>query len=171
MSDNDTKARSAAKVMKTLGLDSPSARKGRKGGVTNPPLRVWVRARDVGGQIEFDVDDNNNPPPGKKKPFLFGPGTGQHEIVFHLIDNGVQIEFNQQDPIWTEDNVNCGNLTGRNSGQIFPTDARANRLTVLNMNDGPARLVRYQLNFLYSVDNSPAPACDPAILNGGGGSS
>jgi hypothetical protein len=129
-----------------------------------------VLARDAGGRIEFDVDYNDKPEKNKKKPLMFGPGTGRQTIVFHLETDGVQIEFNQQDPIWTEDNGSCGNLTGRKSDQIFPDPPTANKLTVINMNDGDARLVRYQLNFLYSKDKQPAPACDPAILNGGGGS-
>ena len=55
---------------------------------------------------------------------------------------------------------------GINSDQLGVTDCTADTLSTTNPNDGAARELRYQLNFV-AGDGSRAN-CDPIIENGGG---
>lgn len=136
--------------------------------ITNPPINRWV-IWDQANQ-DWDVSDSASPTHGKKKPIMLPDESGGHEIRFHLrVPGGSGWQFNTVDPIWTEDNVSCGNLSGLNSDQISVPDCQALLLTIWDKNDGDARLVRYQLNFVDNGGGPVPPACDPAILNGGGG--
>lgn len=136
-------------------------------GVTNPPIERWVIWNDT--DKDWDVSDSPSPR-GRKKPIVLADESGDHEIRFHLkVQGGSGWQFKTSDPIWTADNVRCGTLNGLDSDQISVVDCKPHLLTISDKNDGDARLVRYQLNFTDNAGGSAPPACDPAILNGGGG--
>ena len=117
---------------------------------------------------EWCVDSSPSSNPKKKqKPVILADNSGGHKIEFHLHNPPAGWEFNTADPIWTADNADCRSLDGKTkSDQIGISDCKAKLLTVWDKNDGEARLVRYQLNFL-DTGGGPVPPCDPAILNGG----
>ena len=135
----------------------------------NPPITMHIVPRDDNGTIEWDLDSNNSPAPGKKRPVLLEHDSGEHEIVYHLqTAPGLKFDFDTSNPIDTEDDVPCPPASGLNSDQIEVVSCSKNKLVIRDKNEGDARLVRYQLNFVSSDGGSSPPACDPVILNGGG---
>ena len=134
-------------------------------------VNMFVKARrTASGAIEWDLDPNNSPQQGVKRPIMLPIKGGKHRIIYHLIATpGLNYRFDCDKPIWTADNSDCPPASGLNSDQIKVEDCDDNKLTIENLNNGPARLVRYQLNFLDAAGAPVSPACDPAILNGGGG--
>lgn len=133
---------------------------------SNPPIIrhvVWNEANQ-----DWDIGDTGSPKAGKKKPIILPDESGGHEIHFNLRAPGKPTwQFDTNDPIWTADNVQCGSLSKRASDQVSIVDPQPMLLKVFDKNDGEARLIRYQLNFVNSGTGSQPPACDPTILNGG----
>jgi len=145
-------------------LDADSATEGE---AANPTIKRYVQW--VAADNEWCVDSSPSSNPKKKqKPIILADDSGGHEIKFYLHNPPEGWEFDTADPIWTADNVNCSSLNNKTkSDQIQITDRKAERLTVWDINDGDARLVRYQLNFVNTGSGPVPPACDPPILNGG----
>lgn len=117
---------------------------------------------------DWDISDNASPH-GGKKPIYLPNRSGDRQIHFHLnVPADSTWQFDTNDPIWTADNVPCGSLNRLASDQITifrPPQPRL--LKVLDRNDGEARLIRYQLNFINTGSGDQPPPCDPTILNGG----
>lgn len=134
--------------------------------VNNPPINrhvVWNEANQ-----DWDIGETPSPKAGKKKPIILEDGSGGHNIHFHLrVPPGKNWQFDTNDPIWTADNVQCGLLSSRASDQVSIVDSQARLLKVFDRNDGEARLIRYQLNFVNKGPGDQPPPCDPTILNGG----
>jgi hypothetical protein len=135
--------------------------------MSNPTIKMYVQW--VAADNEWCVDSSPSSNPKKKqKPIILADDSGGHEIEFHLHNPPAGWEFDIGDPIWTADNVNCGSLSNKTkSDQIKDVRPQATLLTIFDENDGDARLVRYQLNFVNKGSGPVPPACDPAILNGG----
>ena len=127
-------------------------------------LKVKVRATlDGSGAVDFELDGQK----AKQHRLKLNKDSGSHSIEFDLHDQtGMQLQFNQADPIWAGDNVPCPPAQGMNSDQLSVAECISGNLTVLNANSGPSREVRYQLNFVDA--NGAAQSCDPIIDNGGG---
>ena len=137
----------------------------------NPPIQMWVRPRMDQGQLKWDVGNSPSPASKRKKVILLEDGSGSHQIMFHLHDpDSLGLKFDTANPIYAEDNVTCPPAQALVSDQVpvGGISCNDNRLTITDLNSGKARLVRYQLNFL-NADGTKAAACDPVILNGGGG--
>lgn len=134
-------------------------------------LNMFARPRmNAAGQVDWDLDNNPSPQIDTKLPIVLPVKGGKHEIVFHIVPaSGLDFEFDSNDPIWTADNSDCPPAQGDNSTQIDVVDCKPKKLTITNENSGAARLVRYQLNFVNKGTGPASSACDPAILNGGGG--
>lgn len=133
--------------------------------VNNPPTNLHVRAREVNGQIEWDLDDKSPPDQGKISVDLL-PDSGEHEIVIHLVaTQGLKIDWKTSDPIWVSEGTACPPPEGICSDQIRDVTCVGNKLSFKDANDGAPRTLTYQLNFV------GAGPCDPEIRNGGGGNS
>lgn len=132
-------------------------------GTSNPPMNIHVKARPEAGGIEWDVDFKG--PPDRGKVTIDLPAeSGGHDIVFHLVaTQGLDISFNESDPIWVSEGQQCPPSSGINSTQISVSEIKDKKLTIHDKNNGPAVNLVYQLNFV------GAPPCDPVIRNGGGG--
>lgn len=136
------------------------------------PLRPDLYVQWSRDDNDWSVDSSPSSNPKKKlKPLLFDPGGSPQDITFELRPPaGQNWRFRRANggPISTQDNCDCPPADGVNSDQLQnPRLVSDTVLTVTNVNDGPARLVRYKLH----IEGAPLPECDPAILNGGGGSS
>lgn len=125
--------------------------------------KIKVRASlDDSGTIEFEVDGVK----AKDARLKVGKDTGPLSIDFELHDQtGEELRFDA-DPLWAGENSPCPPPQGVNTNQLTVTKQSAGTLSIINQNSGPAREIRYQLNFL-AADGSAAP-CDPIIDNGGG---
>lgn len=148
-----------------------SCGKGEDEEFVNPPIQMWVRPRMDQGKLEWDVGNSPAPASKRKKVILLEDGSGSHQIVFHLHDpDSLGLRFDCSAPIYAQDDVACPPAQALQSDQIpvGGISCNANKLTITDLNSGKARLVRYQLNFL-NADGTRATACDPVILNGGGG--
>jgi hypothetical protein len=118
---------------------------------------------DGSGAVDFDVDGINP----KQARLKLDKGSGQHEIAFMLHDQtGRGLKFDMADPIWVDEDAPCPPTSGVTTDQLVVTGCTADALSTTNANDGRARELRYQLNFI-TGDGSRA-TCDPIIDNGGG---
>lgn len=150
-------------------LSERPAKEKHRGAPLRPDLYVQWSKDDN----DWSVDSSPSPNPKKKlKPLMYDAGSGRHDITFELRPPaGQDWRFRSAEkggPISTQDNCDCPPGDGINSDQIQDVTLVGDRtLTVTNVNNGDARLVRYKLH----IEGAPLPECDPAILNGGGGSS
>lgn len=136
----------------------------------NPPIQRFVRWNAA--QNDWDLDENPAPRPNTKWAVLLPVRSGAHDIVFHLVPvPGFDYAFECGNPILAVDNTSNCPPAGAPSDQIAVQNCQWNRLTISDQNAGAARLIRYQLNFIDRNGGAAPPACDPAILNGGGGNS
>lgn len=126
--------------------------------------KLKVRATDRDGAVEFDIDGVK----AQHAKLKLDKNSGQHAIDFELQDHsGKGLMFQTDDPIWVGENVPCPPDPGVNSDQLSVTVCAPATLSTVNQNNGEARELRYQLNFV-SADGSKLN-CDPIIENGGGG--
>lgn len=136
----------------------------------NRPIKMYVQWSDE--DEDWCVDDSPAPSPKKKaRPIMVEPASGAHDIVFELKPpRNLDWKFDSTRPISATDNVSCPPPDGLNSKQIVDVrlDGTKQVLTVTDLNDDDARLIRYKLHILNEQGNS-LPICDPAILNGGSG--
>jgi len=76
---------------------------------------------------------------------------------------GIQAEFDTEDPIWIAEGTTCPQVRGNACpDQISCITATANLLTLRNMNSRDVTMM-YRLNFV----GAGVPPCDPEIRNGG----
>lgn len=126
---------------------------------------IEVKAVADGGSIDWEVD-GKKPHESKVK---FERDSGGHEIRFDLDrDQTLRrrgLRFNTTNPIFVHDKVTSCPTSGLDE-QIEVRDCTYERLTIYDKNDGEAKTLRYQLNFV--EDNGAASVCDPIIENGGG---
>ena len=129
-----------------------------------PSKKVKIRAfLDNAGAVDFDVDGIK---PNQARLKL-GKDSGRHDIGFMLQDHsGKGLRFDISDPIWVDEDAPCPPTPGVSTDQLSVAGCTADELSTTNANDGRARELRYQLNFIAS-DGSRA-TCDPIIDNGGG---
>jgi len=119
-------------------------------------IDVKIDADDSGGSVRFSID---------KAKISLAKMSGPHEVRFKLDDktkNGPAV-FDQSDPIFYSENEACPK-SGHDSNQISVDSCSDRILVITDTNDGPARTIGYQLNFLYA--GAPAEL-DPIIINGG----
>lgn len=120
----------------------------------------------------WSVDSNPSANPKRKlKPLVFDVAEAARDIVIELRPpHGQAWTFRRVNggPISSRDNSPCPIGDGNFSDQIANIRLSNNDtvLTITNQNSDAARLVRYKLH----INGAPLPECDPAILNGGGGS-
>jgi hypothetical protein len=129
-----------------------------------PSKKVKIRAfLDDSGTIDFDID-GIKPQQARLK---LDKGSGQHDIGFMLQDHtGKGLQFDTSDPIWVDEDAPCPPTPGVTTDQLAVTGCTGNTLSTSNANEGRARELRYQLNFIAS--DGSRQACDPIIDNGGG---
>ena len=128
-----------------------------------PSKNVKVRAflNEVGA-VDFDVDGMKP----KQARLKLGKGSGRHDIAFMLHDQtAMGLRFDTGDPIWVDEDAPCPPTPGVTTDQLAVTGCTDNMLSTSNANDGRARELRYQLNFV--ADDGSRPTCDPIIDNGG----
>jgi hypothetical protein len=137
--------------------------------VSNPQIKMYVQWSDE--DEDWCVDDSPAPRPKKKtRPVVVEPASGPHDIVFELRPpRNLDWKFDSP-PISATDNVGCPPPDGLSSNQLVNPrlDGKKQVLTVTDLNNDEARLIRYKLHFL-NEKGDPLPVCDPVILNGGGG--
>lgn len=125
-------------------------------------MNVKVKAEPAGGGIEWTIDGKKP----KDSVHSFGHKTGAQTLNFHLDDRtGLGLKFDE-DPIWVHesDGHQCP-PAGIDTDQLKVSSVAPGKLSIHNRNDGPARTLHYQLNF---VDGSgAAQRVDPVIKNGG----
>jgi hypothetical protein len=128
-------------------------------------IRVDARSGTTGVDYEQSVNDG----PAGHGPVDLPPGSGTHEITFTIKDTtGLGLQFPASDQFLCE--VNSGShcpTTLDNSQFEISSSSTSKKLVVLDLNSGPPREYRYQLNIVDSAGN-PYPY-DPIIKNGGGG--
>lgn len=128
-----------------------------------PQVRLFAKASRDGKGTEWKLGFRN-PPEQSKAPIDLPAKSGAHEIVFHLLaTEGLDIRFDPNDPIWVEEGTNCPPSPGIHTDQIKVDSCTHNLLRILDRNDGPARTLTYQLNFV----GADAQPLDPEIRNGG----
>ena len=127
--------------------------------------KVKVRAfLDNNNALDFEVDGVK----AQHARLKLDKGSGTQPIDFDLRDqSGRGLMFNQDDPIWVDEDGPCPPTPGISSDQLSVTGCTADRLSAVNANSGRSRELRYQLNFI-AADGSRSN-CDPIIQNGGGG--
>lgn len=128
-----------------------------------PSKKVKVRAfLNDAGAIDFDVD-GIKPSQARLK---LDKGSGKHDISFVLHDqSGQGLRFDTGDPIWIDEDAPCPPTAGVSTDQLSVTGCTADALSTTNANDGRARELRYQLNFI--ANDGSRQTCDPIIDNGG----
>lgn len=132
-------------------------------GPPNPPINLFAKAKREGKGVAWDLGFQNPPEQSKARVDL-PKKSGAHEIVFHLVaTQGLDIRFDTADPIWVCETGQCPPPKGINTDQITILSCVANLLRIRDSNDGPERILTYQLNFV-GEDASPL---DPEIKNGG----
>ena len=125
---------------------------------------VEFTARMQSGTVVWDSPDGK---PAKDHKTHIDKGAPPETIDFKLKDKtGLGLAFDIDGPIFVWEQEGCP-PTGINTDQIEVTDCTPGKLTVRDMNTGPERTMRYQLNVVAS-DGSQHP-CDPIVSNGGGG--
>jgi hypothetical protein len=125
-----------------------------------PPINMFLKARRVNGQVEWDLGQSNPPPQGKA-PVDVGKGDGCN-IVIHLVPTpGINATFSISDPVWIQEGGACPPQSGNNCpDQIDSVSCDSNTLTLHDTNTRQCSII-YQMNF------DRAPPCDPEIKNGG----
>ena len=126
-----------------------------------PPINMFLKARLVNGQVEWDLGQSN-PPANGKAPVELPKGADARNIVIHLVRNpDVDAFFNTTDPVWIQEGGSCPPPSGNNCrDQIDQITCDSNTLTMHDTNTRECRII-YQMNF------TGAPPCDPEIKNGG----
>jgi len=124
-------------------------------------MNVKVEAELADGGIEWTIDGKSP----KAAVHSFGRKSGPQDLHFNLDDRtGLGLRFDD-DPIWVHENEGQCPPAGINTDQIQVSSVTPGKLTIHNQNDGAARTLHYQLNFL---DGSGASVrVDPVIKNGG----
>ena len=128
-----------------------------------PSKKVKIRAfNNDSGALEFDVDGMK---PNQARLKL-DKGSGKHDISFVLHDQSDRgLKFITNDPIWGDEDAPCPPTPGITSDQLNVTGCTADTLSTTNANNGQARELRYQLNFI--ANDGSRQTCDPIIDNGG----
>ena len=161
MNDQDTSVRQPGPSHQSM--TTCDARKAR------PQIKMYVQWSDE--DEDWSVDDSPAQNPKKKtRPIVVQPASGEHDIVFELKPpRNLDWKFDAS-PISASDNVPCPPPDGLNTSQLVDVrlDAKRQTLTVTDLNEDDARLIRYKLH-LVNERGDPLPVCDPVILNGGGG--
>lgn len=126
--------------------------------------KVKVRAfLDDSGKVDFEVDGVK----AKQARLKFDKGSGPQPITFNLQDHsGRGLKFNQDDPLWVDEDAPCPPTPGISTDQLEVTGCDPGTLSTFNKNSGRARELRYQLNF--RAADGAGVECDPIIDNGGG---
>lgn len=128
----------------------------------NPPVQLHAKPCKVNGKIEWGLGFGKNPAPGSKQEVDLPKRSGEHKIVVHLVGGPAGVEFNTKDPIWVCETGSCPPPEGSKSAQIEILECTRSKLTLNDKNEGEARVLTYQLNFI------GAEPLDPMIRNGGG---
>jgi hypothetical protein len=125
-----------------------------------------VKIEALGGSSKPDFRvDGMNPMNAK---LTFEKGVGGDDIAFNLHDaSGLGLRFDFEDPIWVDEDAPCPPTPGLTTDQLSIKDCKPSKLFVNNLNEGRARDLRYQLNFV--AEDGTRFTCDPIIQNGGGG--
>lgn len=124
---------------------------------------IRVKATIEAGTVEFEVDGVK----AKHGRLKLPKDSGEHRIDFKLDDHSTKgLRFDLDDPIWVGEDCPCPPAPGIHSDQITVVGCQAEKLSTLNANNGRARELRYQLNFL--AGDGSSLNCDPVIENGGG---
>ena len=127
----------------------------------NSVINLYARPAQRNGGLDWDLGFHNPPDNGKAKVRL-PANSGEHKIHIHLVPSGgLDIGFNTEDPIWVTEGTTCPPPRCSTSEQIAVTRCTAKLLEIHDKNDGPARTLTYQLNFV------GADPLDPQIENGG----
>jgi len=131
--------------------------------LTATKTKVSVEAKLDSGTIVWTVDSK---PPHNAKLDLPNK-SGAYEIVFDLDDDtrGRDLRFDCSYPFWVSENVPCPPPRGLHTDQIEVLACSQHSLTIIDRNDGPARNLRYQLNF--RDGRGAREQVDPEIINGG----
>lgn len=129
-----------------------------------PSKNVKIRAFiDASGAVDFEVDGVT----AKHAKLKLDKGSGQHAIEFRLQDHtGRNLQFDTADPIWIDEDAPCPPTSGLSTDQLSIAGCTPIALSTVNTNDGRARELRYQLNFI--GEDGTRETCDPIIENGGG---
>lgn len=149
--------------MNEQGSDSRPAPATTHEAVTRPQVRLFAKASREGKATEWKLGFDN-PPEQSKARVELAAKSGEHEIVFHLVaTQGLDISFDKDDPIWVQEGTQCPPGKGIKTDQISVDSCTHNLLRISDRNDGPARILTYQLNFV----GADAEPLDPEIKNGG----
>jgi hypothetical protein len=126
---------------------------------------VQVRALlDSDGKPDFEIDGVK----AANAKMHFPKGGNGDDIAFNLRDeSGRGLRFDSADPLWVDENAPCPPTQGISTDQLTVKDCKPEKLFMNNLNSGPPRDLRYQLNFV--ADDGSRFICDPIIQNGGGG--
>jgi hypothetical protein len=126
-----------------------------------PPINMFLKARRVNGQVEWDLGQSNPPSNGKARIDV-PKGSDPREIVIHLVPTpGINASFDQNNPVWIQEGGSCPPQYGNNCpDQIDRIGCDSNTLTLHDTNTRECSII-YQMNF------NGAPPCDPEIKNGG----
>ncbi len=128
----------------------------------NLDVRLHAKARKAGENVDWSLDFKNPPANGSKAQVTLDKASGGCDIIIRLIPTqGLDIGFQTSDPIWVSEGSQCPPPPGIGTDQITIVDCTDNELRIHDLNDGPARDLTYQLNFI------GANALDPMIRNGG----
>ena len=126
---------------------------------------IEVKADANGNRIDWEVD-NKKPEQARLK---LEKDSGAHEITFDLDADRVLkhrgLRFQCAGPIFVHDNIADCPTSGLDE-QIEVLECSRGTLRILDKNSGPAKVLRYQLNFVEKTGE--AQVCDPIIENGGG---
>ena len=124
---------------------------------------VKVRANLGSGGIEWDIDGvrpNASQVDFKRK-------SGAHEVEFEFDDKTRSgLRFDCSSPFWVDENTS-GSCPppGLHTDQIEVMSCKPDKLTVVNRNEGFARMLHYQLNFVDGAGHRIH--VDPEFKNGG----
>lgn len=141
---------------------------GNDGAVMAAPVKTIVYASLDGSTVKFSLfpDDDQAADKFDGNKIRLGPGSGAHDIHFRLVDGTRRGLKFSDDPIWSQDNVDCPSGKG-NSSQFSSVAMKGKVLVVTDKNDNPTTLkIGYQLNFVDKGGN--ALPYDPIIINDGG---
>ena len=129
--------------------------------------QVEFTAKLAAGIVSWEAAGN----PAKDHKTKIDKGAKPEKIELRISSDdsarGLELQIDSSRPfqVW-EDDRQCP-PEGIRTDQIEVLSCDLDRMTIRDLNTGPERTLRYQLNVI-DKDGNPHP-CDPIILNGGAG--
>ena len=124
--------------------------------------KVELTAKLAGGKVEWEIDNG----PAKDHKTKVNKGAPPETIDFKLKDKskkGLRFDCSFPFQVWEDEGCPPARL---DTDQISVIACSPDQGTIVDLNTGAERTLRYQLNV---VGDDGACPCDPIISNGGGG--